>query len=76
MDYTLCGDGVGVDPRACRKCLLICEPAVFLLHQSFEVKQANEFDPDKWRTTLLWLSLCTKCNQCEDICPENAITDS
>lgn len=74
VNYTLCGDGIGVDPRACRKCLLVCEPAVFLLHQSFDVQQADDYDPDKWRITPLWLSLCTKCYQCVHLCPEGAIS--
>ena len=76
IDYDLCGDGIGVDPRTCRRCLLVCEPAVFLLHQSPDLQQADEFNPDKWRITPLWLSLCTRCNQCVDVCPENAIAVS
>jgi len=76
INYTLCGDGIGVDPRTCKKCLVICDPAVFLLHQSFDAEQTDEYDPDKWRITPLWLSLCTKCNKCVEICPENAITIS
>jgi NAD-dependent dihydropyrimidine dehydrogenase PreA subunit len=74
IDYSRCGDGVGVDPRSCRKCLVACKPAVFLMHQTLGVEQANEFDPDKWRITPFWLSLCTKCNLCAQVCPVNAIT--
>jgi NAD-dependent dihydropyrimidine dehydrogenase PreA subunit len=73
IDYTRCGDGIGVDPRTCRKCLTTCEPAVFLLHQTLNSEQVDEHNPDKWRVTPLWLSLCTRCNQCVEVCPEHAI---
>ncbi len=41
----LCGDGTGVDPRACCKCLRACDPAVFLLHQTFGAQEADPCDP-------------------------------
>ena len=74
IDYSRCGDGIGTDPRECAKCLNVCEPAVFLLHQSKEEAEGNPLDPDKWRITPLWLSLCTRCMKCADVCPVDAIT--
>jgi NAD-dependent dihydropyrimidine dehydrogenase PreA subunit len=72
IDYTKCGDGVGVDPRDCAKCLQICEPALFLMHETLDVKD-DPYDPQLWRVTALYPSLCTKCMKCVEICPEHAI---
>ena len=72
VDYTRCGDGVGVDPRECGKCLRACEPAVFLLHQTLGAAEPDPFDPKSWRVTPMWASLCTRCCECEDVCPQNA----
>lgn len=74
IDDTLCGDGVGVDPRACTKCLKICEPAVFLLHQTEGTEEPDPYDPENWRVTPLWPSLCTRCMKCVEVCPVDAIT--
>jgi NAD-dependent dihydropyrimidine dehydrogenase PreA subunit len=73
IDYNICGDGTGLDPRDCAMCLKVCEPAVFLLHQSENMEQEDPLDPEKWRVTPLWLSLCTRCMKCVNKCPESAI---
>ncbi|MFW9922643.1 MAG: 4Fe-4S binding protein [Candidatus Thorarchaeota archaeon] len=74
INYSLCGDGLGIDPRDCAKCLQICSPAIFLLHETFGVQEENPFDPQLWRVTPVYLSLCTKCMKCVEICPVKAIT--
>ena len=51
IDYTLCGGGSGVDPRACADCLRVCEPAVFTMHQSFGVREPDPLDPQAWSIT-------------------------
>jgi formate hydrogenlyase subunit 6/NADH:ubiquinone oxidoreductase subunit I len=71
IDYSLCGEAE--DPRGCCLCMRVCEPAVFQLHQSFGVEQADIYDPDNWRITALWPSLCTRCRKCEEVCPKGAI---
>ena len=45
VDYTRCGDGVGVDPRECGRCLQACEPAVFLLHETIGADEADPLRP-------------------------------
>jgi len=73
IDYKKCGDGIGVDPRGCCKCLQICEPAVFLLHQTIGAIEEDIYDPKKWRVSPLWPSLCTHCMKCVISCPQKAI---
>jgi NAD-dependent dihydropyrimidine dehydrogenase PreA subunit len=73
IDYSICGDGSRIDPRNCARCMRACKPAVFLLHQTIGAEEDNSFDPQKWRVTPLWPSLCTGCMQCVEVCPENAI---
>jgi NAD-dependent dihydropyrimidine dehydrogenase PreA subunit len=73
IDSARCGDGVGVDPRECGLCLRICEPAVFVLHQTLDADEPDPYDPQMWRVTPLWPSLCTGCQACAAACPQQAI---
>lgn len=73
IDYSICGDGNEIDPRDCVKCLKVCEPALFLLHESFGVEEENPYDPQIWRITPLYPSLCTRCMKCVETCPGKAI---
>ena len=73
VDYTKCGDGVGIDPRGCTKCLRACDPAIFLMHETIGVEQGR-YDPQLWRVTPVWLSLCTRCMKCVSACPLGAIS--
>ena len=74
IDYALCGDGVGADPRRCGACLRACGPAVFLMHETLDAVEPDPFDPKKWRITVLWPTLCTRCMGCVEVCPVKAIT--
>lgn len=73
VDQSICGGGARIDPRSCAKCLRICAPAVFLLHQTFGVEN-DKYDPQIWSIKAMWPTLCTLCMKCVDICPEKAIT--
>ncbi len=73
IDYGKCGDGKGIDPRTCTKCLKSCDPAIFLMHETIGVDQ-DPHDPQIWRITPVWLSLCTRCMKCVAVCPLGAIT--
>ncbi len=73
IDYQKCKSGAQIDPRDCRKCLFVCDPAVFLMHPTLD-KHPNPFDPDKWMVTPVWPSICTGCFRCVKVCPVNAIT--
>jgi len=72
IDYDKCGEYGRVDPRNCSKCLKVCDPAVFLRHETLKIEQ-DPYDPQFWRITAVWTSLCTRCFKCVEICPENAI---
>jgi len=72
IDYEKCGENGNTDPRECSKCLRACDPAVFLMHQPLNVEQ-DPVDPELWRITAVWLSLCTRCLKCVEVCPEHAI---
>ena len=75
IDYSKCGDMCKIDPRDCGKCLKICDPAIFLLHESLDYEKENDpYDPQIWRVTPVYLSLCTRCMKCVEVCPEKAIT--
>ncbi|MBI5545094.1 MAG: 4Fe-4S dicluster domain-containing protein [Deltaproteobacteria bacterium] len=73
IDHEICGDGHKVDPRACGLCLRACPPAVFTLHQSFDIPEKDPYDPQFWRITVLWPTLCSRCMKCVEVCPEKAI---
>ncbi len=73
IDYEKCGEYGKIDPRDCVKCLRACDPAVFLLHKKLGIKEEDPQDPQHWRITAVWLSICTRCFKCIEICPEQAI---
>ncbi|MBD3158992.1 MAG: 4Fe-4S ferredoxin [Candidatus Lokiarchaeota archaeon] len=65
VNYDKCGD-----PRECKKCLQICAPALFLLYSTDDESD----DPDVWRVDVAFTDLCTRCGDCVEVCPKEAIT--
>jgi len=61
-------------PQECLKCLEECPQAVLHIYPRDGRKpgQATE----NWAIAPLYLSLCTGCNICEEVCPQGAITVS
>jgi len=74
IDYMKCGPKGKVDPRDCAKCLKVCDPCVLLRHEDLKFKEDNIYDPQHWKITAIWPSLCTLCFKCVEVCPEDAIT--
>jgi NAD-dependent dihydropyrimidine dehydrogenase PreA subunit len=59
-------------PRQCRKCIDACPQGVFITYPR-DGRKPGEMT-ENWAVAPLFLSLCTGCEVCEQICPENAIT--
>ena len=76
IDYSKCGENGIIDPRDCGLCMRACDPAVFVMHETLgtEHLQEDPNDPQDWRVTPIWGSLCTRCFKCVEICPQKAIT--
>lgn len=73
IDYSKCGEDAKVDPRDCGRCLRACDPAVFLMHEALNMP-LDPYDPQFWKITAVWTSLCTRCMKCVEVCPEHAIS--
>jgi len=65
VDPVKCGD-----PRDCKKCMQICAPALFIMYSP----DYESNDPDEWRLDVAFTDLCTRCADCVNICPNDAIT--
>ena len=61
-------------PRDCRKCLAVCPETVLMAYP--QVGRQLGKAPQDWRIRSVFLSLCTGCKICAEICPQNAITVS
>jgi len=72
IDHSKCHSGASTDPRDCRRCLYVCDPAVLLLHPTLE-DHPDPHNPEIWRIDAIWLSKCTGCMKCVKECPEQSI---
>lgn len=74
LDYSKCGEKGEIDPRDCTKCLKVCDPCVFLMHETVGAKEEIIYEPQNWRITPVWPSVCMRCLKCVEICPIKAIS--
>jgi len=61
-------------PQECRKCLDACPQALFAIYPRDGRKPGKA--TENWAIAPLYLSLCTGCSICEEVCPENALAVS
>jgi Pyruvate/2-oxoacid:ferredoxin oxidoreductase delta subunit len=59
-------------PRECRKCIEACPQGVFSTYPR-DGRSRGQLT-ENWALAPLFLSLCTGCEICEEVCPEKAIT--
>jgi ferredoxin len=59
-------------PRECRKCIEACPQGVFSTYPR-DGRSRGQLT-ENWALAPLFLSLCTGCEICEEICPQKAIT--
>jgi len=61
-------------PQECRTCLDTCPQGVFHIYPRNGRKPGKA--TENWAIAPLYLSLCTGCNICQEICPEDALAVS
>ena len=63
-------------PFACKKCLEVCPQAVFITY-GIKVERGRETDPNEpgaYGLAVAFQDKCTGCDDCIEVCPEDAIT--
>ena len=61
-------------PQECRKCLNACPQALLAIYPRDGRVPGKA--TENWAIAPLYLSLCTGCSICEEVCPENALAVS
>lgn len=61
-------------PRECLKCLQACPEGVLMNYP--RQGRAPGKKAENWAIAPVWLSLCTGCKVCEEVCPREAVTVS
>jgi NADH-quinone oxidoreductase subunit I len=62
-------------PFDCKKCLVICPQAVFVVG-AVKVERFKETDPKEpgaYQLTPFYLDKCTACGDCVNVCPQDAL---
>lgn len=44
------------------------------MHPTIEDEHPDPHNPEIWQIDAIWLSKCTGCMRCVEVCPEQAIT--
>jgi len=70
IDYSKCQT-----PFHCKKCLQICPQAVFYVAvmEQTRFKETDPRQPGSYMLIPLFVSKCTVCNRCVEVCPADAI---
>ena len=58
-------------PQECRKCLSSCPQALLAIYPRDRRMPGKA--TENWAIAPLYLSLCTGCGICEEVCPEDAL---
>jgi len=61
-------------PDECRDCLEVCPQGVFAIYP--EGGRKPGVPTTNWTIAPVWLSLCTGCEVCQEVCPQHAIAVS
>lgn len=63
-------------PFACKRCIQACPTAVFGVFETKMVRmeETDKYEPGNYRLRVIYRDKCSACNQCVDVCPENALT--
>ena len=62
-------------PYACKKCIQICPQAVFgiITAKMEKFKETDENEPGAYKLRVGYGDKCTVCNECVEVCPEEAL---
>ena len=60
--------------RECRKCMTACPEGIFMTYPRVGRQPGKE--AENWAIKPIFLSSCTACKVCEEVCPQGAITVS
>jgi len=60
--------------RECRKCMAACPEGVFMTYP--RVGRRPGTTAENWAIKPIFVSSCTACKVCEEVCPPRAITVS
>lgn len=65
-----------VTPFACKRCVQICPTAVLAVHETkmARMEETDKYEPGNYRLRVIYRDKCSGCNQCVEVCPENALT--
>jgi len=70
IDYSKC-----TTPFNCKKCLQVCPQAVFSVGTTKieRFKETDKTEPGAYRLVPMYRHKCTACNDCVEVCPQNAL---
>jgi len=63
-------------PFACKRCIQTCPTAVFGVFETKMVRmeETDKYEPGTFRLRVIYRDKCSGCNQCVEVCPEDALS--